>query len=508
MLVKRGETALVGVLNAHLLQPCAMIIVAADGTFLVGLLLFLHSLAFDIRHDGPLNRKDAILIFLCLLCTTYAFLREVLQAGGIYRIGKEKKIERLSLSSFLFDGWNIMDVLMVVIVAVVCFMAIDEELRNLFGFSVVMAFAGLLAWFKLLSFLKGMNMKFAMYVLCLFQIMLDIRQFFMIIIIAVSAITFFVYMVWTGAEGLSDVHLEYVETLVSVWRLLLGDFGEKYDFANFGSGEGPLPKDWFILICFVTFTIIGLVLMLNILIAVVSDSYEHAQINARPLFLLARISLVAELDSMGLSSTSLTKDGRPATFCSRVNRHFGRYMPGKGAAALASRDDSGVKMATPRQDGQGAEGVLTEVDVMKADIKRWQWASFLLRRFFHILASTLMVSRKETVSNDDDGELCDDVWLGRSLDLERRIESKLRKQIIALELRVQKAVRDHVIDGEDRLAERIVEKMEAIKNGGSTKSGTSPSSRRSPTPTAEKHKARTVGGGEATEVEEVDLSQS
>ena len=64
MLVKRGETALVGVLNAHLLQPCAMIIVAADGTFLVGLLLFLHSLAFDIRHDGPLNRKDAILIFL------------------------------------------------------------------------------------------------------------------------------------------------------------------------------------------------------------------------------------------------------------------------------------------------------------------------------------------------------------------------------------------------------------------------------------------------------------
>ena len=482
-----------------------MFVVLADGTILIALIIFLHSLAFDIRHDGPLSRKDSLLILLCFFCTIYATLREILQAAGIYLIGKEKKIERLSLSSFILDGWNIMDVLMVTVIFVACAMSIDESTRNTFSCSVVMAFAGGLAWFKLLAFLKGMNMKFAMYVLCLFQIMLDIRQFFLIIVIAVCMITFFVYMVWTGAEVhqgtySADVHLEYVETLVSVWRLLLGDFGAKYDFADFASGEGPLPRDWFILFCFIIFTIIGLVLMLNILIAVVSDSYEHAQINARPLFLIARISLVAELDSMGLSSTSLTKDKKPATFRSRVNRYFGRYMPGKGGVALPTHDDS--------NSSQVADAVHTDVDVMKSDLKRWQWCSFLLRRFFHLLAYALMVSRKETVSNDDDGELCDDVWLGRSLDLERRIESKVRKQIVALEQRVQKAVRDHVIDTEDRLAEQIVKKMQQIKTGGSAKPSTSPRTHRNLTPrraAAEKQKVWKGGGdGNATEVEVVE----
>ena len=41
--------------------------------------------------------------------------------------------------------------------------------------------------------------------------------------------------------------------------------------------------------------------MLNILIAVVSDSYEYAVICARKLFMIARLDLVAELDMMGMT---------------------------------------------------------------------------------------------------------------------------------------------------------------------------------------------------------------
>jgi hypothetical protein len=66
-------------------------------------------------------------------------------------------------------------------------------------------------------------------------------------------------------------------------------------------------REWFdnriLIIIFVLYGFIVVVLMLNILIAVVSDSYEYAVIRAKKLFMMARLDLVAEFDTMGLNDT-------------------------------------------------------------------------------------------------------------------------------------------------------------------------------------------------------------
>jgi hypothetical protein len=43
------------------------------------------------------------------------------------------------------------------------------------------------------------------------------------------------------------------------------------------------------------------IILLNVLIAVVSDSYSYAKTKARQLFLRSRLELIAELDALGLS---------------------------------------------------------------------------------------------------------------------------------------------------------------------------------------------------------------
>jgi len=77
-----------------------------------------------------------------------------------------------------------------------------------------------------------------------------------------------------------------VETLTSAYRLMLGDF----------------ERDWFdqplTLLMFFAYTFIANIMMLNMLIAVVSDSYECAIIKSKLLFRRARLELVAEFDTM------------------------------------------------------------------------------------------------------------------------------------------------------------------------------------------------------------------
>lgn len=58
------------------------------------------------------------------------------------------------------------------------------------------------------------------------------------------------------------------------------------------------------------------VVMMNILIAIVSDSYEHAMIRAERLFLRARLEIAAELDSL----FALTRGVNNNTGCTRLSR--------------------------------------------------------------------------------------------------------------------------------------------------------------------------------------------
>jgi len=238
--------------------------------------------------------------------------------------------------------------------------------------------------------------------------------------------------------------------VVSMYRTLLGDFGDRADFGQFASGEGvpePTLQDGLLVAIFVGYTLIGLVLMLNILIAVVSDSYEYATICSRPLFLQARVSLVAELDVMGLSGNE--GNSRAARF----NQWFGQ---GKGTGEA---DEA----AGGADDNDKVGGSAKSPTVSRAKQQVTKLSSKILRGpigwVLDLMAYALQVSQHYGTDEDDQ-----ELWLGRALDMERRVEKQVRTHMELMEGRLKGLMEKH-----DARITMQMDKMEALMRGGESR---------------------------------------
>lgn len=90
---------------------------------------------------------------------------------------------------------------------------------------------------------------------------------------------------------------------VSVMTLILmtvGVFDRTWFDVSNSELVSELLKIWFVLFLFFIF-----IIMLNVLIAVASESYDNAQMQAQKLFLVSRLELVAEMDALGLTKLGL-----------------------------------------------------------------------------------------------------------------------------------------------------------------------------------------------------------
>lgn len=220
-----------------------------------------------------------------------------------------------------------------------------------------------------------------------------------------------------GGEGNVDASGEgnfhsVAGSMLVLYRVMLGDFGgfkatSEYDVAIFvacalhrsepsttlQSSATQAPADnchrnHTPLCNLLADTFLVMVMMLNILIAVVSDSYDYAQIRARQLFLSARLDLVAEMDAIGIASQAQFQ-----------RSDFGR---GPGCSAGEYQDLEGMGAARPNGTGIGS------------------WLVGQLSSIFRM---------SSTVEDEDD-------WLGRALDLERRT----RKAVMHAEQRLARCV--------------------------------------------------------------------
>jgi hypothetical protein len=179
---------------------------------------------------------------------------------------------------------------------------------------------------------------------------------------------------------------------------------------------GDFERDWFdqplTLFMFFAYTFIANIMMLNVLIAVVSDSYEHAMIKSKFLFRRARLELVAEFDTM-----FTCWDG---TRRLQKQREREREAARNGGYAELDAPDPDLEAPTP--------GI---------------W--LVLKRLGKPLARAIKMGRDE-----NDGE--DTAWPGRALDMERRVaalihdyevraQAELDMRLAASEVRIIDAVR-------------------------------------------------------------------
>jgi len=149
----------------------------------------------------------------------------------------------------------------------------------------------LLLWLKFLGLIKTINMQLATFVLAIIEITKDIKWYLMIIGTFVLSFSQVFYTLLIPQECRANKSVEESckssEYYQKIYTVILGDTGlfEIEDYPTFG----------LVMLVFCTFLVV--IILLNVLIAIIGDSYEKCMIRSKTLFGRARVLLLAELVS-------------------------------------------------------------------------------------------------------------------------------------------------------------------------------------------------------------------
>lgn len=192
------------------------------------------------------------------------------------------------------------------------------------------AFVVGLLWVKVLTFLKVVNKQMATFILAVIQILLDLRYFAVVMIVVIFMFADMVSHEIVGS-GARICGLEL--NLLFLWQMRIavstkddGAFclslaneaggqlqGPIRDFCSSNPGDSILRVYSIVIgdyslddyeitlgmtILFVILTLICVIVMLNVLIAVISDSYMKAKIESAVLFGRARVTFVAQNEAL------------------------------------------------------------------------------------------------------------------------------------------------------------------------------------------------------------------
>lgn len=282
------------VLDKMISSPFAVSVVFFDALFLALLIV-----SFRASTHGFLNGYDPEDVIKWIYVTNanvfYFVIREFGKAISLCMITR-----RAFWVNYFWSFWNIVDILSIVLalsstIAMRVSYAddqfvLDDDSLHLRGCLAVTT--GLL-WLRVLGLLKTINMQLATFVLAIVQITRDILWFLLILVAAVVSFAQMFYTLLVPAscasgENEDDLPCSQAEYYLKVYSILLGDFGdfEREDFSSV-----------FAVLLFVFFSFMVVIVLLNVLIAIVSDSYEKCLVRSQSLFGRARVTLLAELVS-------------------------------------------------------------------------------------------------------------------------------------------------------------------------------------------------------------------
>jgi hypothetical protein len=290
--IEEASTTLIvkKVLDRIISRPFAVTVVLCDAFFLTLMILGFRFAVNRLLLGGSF---DVVLqwIYVCNTGIFYFIIREIGKTVSLFLISKRARMYFLSF-------WNLIDIL-----AVGLTLASTISMRYHFTFKDLVleeesAVRGLLAvttgflWLRVLSLLKAINRQLATFVLAIIQITKDITWFCVIMLTLVVSFAqmFFTLLAPSScASGDPDAtECKEAEYLLRVYTILLGDFGD-FEREQFTSGFSVF------LVVFYSFLVT--VVILNVLIAVASDSYEKCLVRSQNLFGRARVMLIAELVS-------------------------------------------------------------------------------------------------------------------------------------------------------------------------------------------------------------------
>jgi len=238
----------------------------------------------------------------CLITfNSYFTFRESMQVLTMRRIGL--------LGAYFMDAWNTIDFVSSALTFVTAFATFSGgEVTLTEGFRNLAAATSIFVWLKFLGKIQFFDKRLATFVYSLSQIIIDSKEFMVVFMVLVFMFAH-VFFILLGPKAFGD---DYDGTA------RVGPFGSGYEAVVTSSlmSMGVFSRDWFLdedneekshvmeFYLFV-FLFVIFIIMLNVLIAVVSDSYDYASTQAETLFLVSRFELVAELDALGLTEPGI-----------------------------------------------------------------------------------------------------------------------------------------------------------------------------------------------------------
>ena len=210
----------------------------------------------------------------CLIFAAYFFLREVAQMVVMVRLKLAK--------AYFFSFWNYLDFAAPGLATYTIYFFHQNGPSN--DYNHISAIAALLMWLKFLSLIKALNKEIATFILLLSTIFKDLWSFMFVLGCVMLMFGHAFFLMLGGSKDNESFETGSV-TIMTLYGMVLGN----YEYDDF--------TDRFTLCLSIFYMLLVVIVMTNVLIAIVSDSYDSAMVRSSELFWRARLELVAEVSS-------------------------------------------------------------------------------------------------------------------------------------------------------------------------------------------------------------------
>ncbi|GMH90359.1 hypothetical protein TL16_g11745 [Triparma laevis f. inornata] len=297
-------------------------------------------------------------------------------------------------------------------------------------FNNLTALVSLFNWMKVLGFAKSFSQPIATFVLMINQIILDLRSFMLVLMVVLAAFGHAFYLVLSHQEmdlahddpnPFGDLYI----AARTMYMALLGDF------------EPDAYSETFEWMLFVMFSFLVMIILLNVLIAIVSDSYDAVLVNSSQLFWRSRLELVAEIQT---TFKGLMKE-RP--FFTRFKRQLGNnverfndYLEDKGQGygreVIMGDDDN--HWASNRVFGFKVLRTLC-FPLVYVYLFLYLLYALMMLIFKWLLDRMLKFTGKKAAFELDIGsDEVDSDWTGRVLDIVKRVNQRTTTEVTQVKL--------------------------------------------------------------------------
>lgn len=284
------------------------------------LFLLLVIVMFEITTGATIDylfTKDAVTpalpankgqVFVTIFCGAYFLLREVVQIISLLALG--------NFSSWMWDMGNWLDVLLIFFIFYFGgIMITTQPMLSSEAFRNGTAIVKLIMWMSVISFLKSTQVEFSVFVSGVFYVVQRLAAFLLALCVILLMFAQMFYIVYAETDictkcGTDDAfpdaspfpHCTFEDSLLKVYTMLMGEIGNEMRYST-----DPVAQ-----LLYVLFAFLVVILLSNVLIAIVTDSYGVIKNErAAMVFWSNRLDFVAEMDAIKNVGKSIKKCFRP-----------------------------------------------------------------------------------------------------------------------------------------------------------------------------------------------------